>query len=961
LLLLNWSGVFKTILGIDTAILVTLLAGYKTFHNSISALLEKRISADIALCIAVIAALATGQYLAAAEAMFIVLVGEGLESYAAGRTTAAIEKFVEQMPRHACLVRDGQEEQIRAELLKSGDLIVVRSGERIPADGVIETGSSSIEESSVTGEPLPKEKQAGDEAFSGTLNASGLLQIRVTRAGDNTTLARVVQLVQEAQERRSPVERLADRYATFFLPALLVAAAATFLFTWDWLRTVSVLIVACPCALILATPTAMVAAMGGLARRGILVRGAAVLERAAQTDSIIFDKTGTITEGKFEIVRILPAGRSEQDVLALAAAAESASNHPLAAVIEAEAARRALLIPKVETAEVVPGRGATCIIQGAQVRAGSAQFLTDAGVQGLGPLAEAADESGATAVFVSSGSELAGAILLRDRLREGVREALQGLRNLGLSDHEILTGDRLRPSQVMARLAGIAKVTAELLPVEKAERVKGLIASGAKPAMIGEGLNDAPALANANVGIAVAGANDITAEAADAVYLSHSLASLPVFFETSRRAVRTAWQNIILFAGVLNAGAVALAATGTIGPVGAAVTHQLSSFFVMMNSLRLLRVRTRGRTGDYVRNVTRRAKPIIAEFVPKLEFDAIADWFLKSWPRLRKPLIYAAFGLYVGSGFYVVKPDENGIIERFGQKQLPYRDPGLHYKLPWPVERLTRIQPRRVRVVEIGFRTNTAAQQSEPVSYEWNSQHRAGRYQKIPEEALMLTGDQNMIELTAAIHYVPEHPDDFVFQQLDADATVRAAAESVVASVVTSSSLDEVLTLNRTNVQQRVQQVLQDRLNGYRAGVRVLHVMLEDVHPSIEVVDAFRQVSDAYEEKSRLINEAEGYRNEHLALARGNADALITNANAYSLGRTVRAEGDAGRFTARERAFQGAPQATESRLYLETIEDVLPGKKKLIVDKGKSRRNLFLLEDGVELPSGIRPLAEIRR
>src|SRR6516225_3299980 len=357
LLLANWLGIFRTIFGLDTAILITLLAGYKTFHNSITALLEKRISADIALCVAVIAALAAGQYLAAAEAMFIVLVGEGLESYAAGRTAAAIQRFVEQMPRRAHILRSGREEDIDAAALQSGDTIVVRAGERIPADGAIEGGHSFLDESSITGEPLPREKTPGDEVFSGSLNGDGLLRVRVARAGNETTLARLVKLVEEAQQRRAPVERLADRAAKFFLPALLLAAALTFFFTRDWMRTVAVLIVACPCALILATPTAMVAAIGGVARRGILVRGAAVLERAACVDTVVFDKTGTLTEGQFEITEIVGLDRGQPEVLALAAAAEQASDHPLARIIAEEMRRRGIVVPRAVEAHVAPGRG----------------------------------------------------------------------------------------------------------------------------------------------------------------------------------------------------------------------------------------------------------------------------------------------------------------------------------------------------------------------------------------------------------------------------------------------------------------------------------------------------------------------------------------------------------------------------------------------------------------------------
>jgi HflK protein len=965
LLLLNWTGVFRTLFGIDTAVFITLLAGYKTFYNSFSSILEKRISADIALCVAVAAALATGQYPAAAEAMFIVLVGEGLESYAAGRTSAAIERFVEQMPRTATVFREGREETIAAELLSPGDVILVRSGERIPADGVISSGHSTIDESSITGEPLPQEKKPGDEVFSGTLNNDTLLRVRVSRSGSNTTLARVIELVKEAQERRSPVERLADRAAKYFLPALLVSAALTFYFTRDWLRTVAVLIVACPCALILATPTAMVAAMGGLARRGILVRGAAVLERAAKTDVIVFDKTGTITEGKAEIIRVIGIDRSEEDVLALAAAAEKASYHPLARAIVAEAARRRLTVVEVHDAKVSPGLGALGRVHGLEIRAGNAEFLNHAGIMGTETLLAEADEAGAAAVLVAEGTNLAGAILFRDRVREGVEEALSTLRDLGIDDLRILTGDRKRSAEFVAREVGIAQIEAELLPAQKIERVQALVSAGKHPAMIGDGLNDAAALATANVGIAVAGASDVTAEAADVIYLPHTLEKLPEFFKMSRRAVRTAWQNIILFACIFNAAAVICAATGVIGPVGAAVTHQLSSFFVMMNSLRLLRVPGAGTSRvrqlwqealsrSPVPRTFARAQEIFAHF----EFGALLNFFIARWTRIRWPLAYAAVAAYVLSGVYTLRPDETGVVERFGRKLVPYTQAGLHYKLPWPIDRLTRLQARRVRVIEIGFRSDNANTAVEPGAYEWNLQHRSGRFRSVPEESLMLTGDQNMIELTATVHYIPDQPGDFLLRQLDADTTVRATAESVIESVVTSSSLDEVLTANRRAIESRAKAELQRRLNTYTSGVQVLAIKLEDVHPSLEVVDAFRRVSDAFEEKNRLINEAEGYQNEQLALAHGNTGAMMQNASAYSTGRTARAQGDADRFRQAEEAFRGNVKATESRLYLETMEDVLPGKKKLIVDKSRNKRHLFLLQDGVELPAGLRALPE---
>jgi P-type Cu+ transporter len=963
LLLLNWLGVFKTVFGIDTAILITLLAGYKTFYNSLSALLERRISADIALCVAVIAALATGNYLAAAEAMFIVLIGEGLESYASGRTAAAIKNFVEELPRTATILRDGSEEIIKAELLVPGDLILVRAGERIPADGVIESGYSHIDESSITGESVPQDKKPGDEVLSGTLNGNAALTVRVSRSGSETTISQVIALVQEAQERKSPVERLADRYAQYFLPALLLSAALTFYFTRDWSRTVAVLIVACPCALILATPTAMVAAIGGLARRGILVRGPAVLERAAKVNTLLFDKTGTITEGRFQIRQIIAVNHSEDDVLTLAAAAERSSHHPLAQIIVGETLRRGLSLIDPDAAEVLPGQGVCCRIGNREIYAGSATYLERIGVRGTDSLLSAADAAGSTAVLVAEGQTLVGAILLRDRLREGVSAALGKLRELGLTDQRLLTGDNRRTAEVIAREAGITEVEADLLPAQKVEAVKALIKSGRHPVMIGEGLNDAAALASADVGVAVSGASDITAEAADVVYLPESLENLPAFFLMSRKAIRTAWQNIILFAGVVNASAVVLAATGKLGPVSAAVTHQLSSFFVMLNSLRLLRAPGRSKSTwwkEHMRAVVpaqlslEKLSQRVNQFAGHLEFDALANSFLRSWPRLRRPLLSSAAALYVLSGIYTLRPDETGIIEHFGRKIVPYSGPGLHYKIPWPVDRLTRLQTNLVRTVEIGFRSNPKSSVAvEPSAYEWNAQHRTGRYTSVPEEASMLTGDQNMIELTATVFYRAERPDSYLFRQLDADATVRSASASVVENIVTAASLDEVLTLDRRAIEARARAVLQGRLDRYDSGIRVLQVKLEDVHPSQEVVDAFRKVSDAFEEKSRLINEAEGYRNEQLAVSRGNAKAMLKSAEAYRIQRQTRAQGDAARFQLAETAFRSASAATENRLYLETLEEVLPGKKKLILDKSQGKRHLLLLEDGVELPPNL--------
>lgn len=956
LLLLNLTGTFRYVWGIDTAAILTIFAGYRTFYNAIHGLLEKTISADLAICLAVIAALAIGEYLAAAEAMFIMLVGEGLEGYATRRTSTAIRRFVEQMPRRARLLKDGGEIEVDAAALIPGDIILVRAGERIPADGRVESGVSSVDESAITGESVPRDKQPGDEVFTGSLNGHALLGIRVERAGGETTLARVIQLVEQARERKAPVERLADRFAIYFVPGLLLAGAFTYYFTSDWLRTVSVLIVGCPCALILATPTAMVAAMGGLARRGILVRGGAVLQQAAKIDTIVFDKTGTLTEGRFEVVKVIAS--DEGELMRLAAAAERGSDHVLARVIVDEARSRGVEFPTPDAARILPGRGAECVLEGRVIRAGNAAFLNESSIPAPASALEEADRLGATAVLVADESRFVGAILLRDRIRRGAHAAIHGFRDLDIHHQVLLTGDRRRAAEAIARELELPSVEAELLPENKLDRVRQLSSQGKVVAMVGDGVNDAPALAAAQVGIAVSGASDITAEAADVVYMGQSLEQLPELVKVARRAVTIAWQNIIGFAVILNAVAIALASTGKLGPLGAAFTHQIGSFLVMLNALRLLAVERPGPPRfsgvlNWGKLWLSRIEP--DRFEPKLWFNRL----LENRQRCYRPLACAAAAFVVFNGFYLVPADEVGVIERFGKKVLPHSEPGLHYKLPWPVEKLTRVQARRVRVVEVGFRSVPGnAGESEPAAYEWNAQHRSGRFQRKPEEALMLSGDQNMTELTATVHFRLARPEDFIFRHLDAETTVRTATESVLHGVISSSPLDDMLTTRRRDAEARAKKELQARLDRYQSGVEVLQVKLLEVHPSVEVVDAFRDVSGAFEEKNRLINEAEAYRNEQIAMARGQAEARVKAAAGYSLGRKNRAAGDASRFTQFESAFRSAPGPTETRLYLETMEEVLAGRKKMIVEGGKSgRRHLMLVEDGVELGPAAMPPA----
>ena len=961
LLLLNFLGVWDTFLGVNTALFLTLIAGYKTFYRAIAELLEGKISADLAIVIAAFAATLVGEYWAAAEAMFIMLVGEGLEAWAAGRTEAAIHRFVDQLPRHATVERDGTEVEVHVEDLEPGEVVVVRAGERIAADGVVIEGSSSVDESPITGESAPRDKDAGADVFSGTINGHGRLRVRVTSAAEDSTLARLIQMVEDAHDRQAPVVRQADRYARYFLPAILILAGLTWYFSAEdgVIRAVAVLIVACPCALILATPAAMVAGIGGLARRGILVRGGTSLQTGAEIDTVVFDKTGTLTSGEFRILKILPVeGATEDQTLSLAAAAEAGSDHPLARIIVESARERGIAPAEASEARILPGRGAEARIPSGVVRAGNAQLLDDHGIAGAQALVEEGDRFGATPVLVALDQQIIGAILLRDTLREGVSEAIHELEHAGIGNIILLTGDRRKAADAMAREAGVTHVEAELLPEQKLDRIRQLQLQGRKVAMVGDGVNDAPALAAADVGIAIAGSGaDIAAEAADVVDLNRGVTKLPRFFDVSRGTVSVVWQNIILFAGIVNAVSVYYASTGSLGPAQGALVHQVSSILVMLNSVRLLRIeRPQGKVAWWRRGWNRTGVgPLWGRFAHGLSHLDPAAGFSWLWRRRSELLRPAAvlLGLWWAStAWFLLGPQERGVIERLGRRTEALREPGLNFKLPWPVDRLTRIEGARVRAVEIGFRTSSEGTYSEPPVYEWNVQHRGGRLEAREEESLMLSGDQNMIELSAVVHYRLARPDEFLFRQLDPEKTIRVAAESSLRSVVNQTALDPMLTTGRAELEALVKTELAGRLDRYETGAEVLSVRVQDVHPSVEVVDAFRDVAGAQEEKVRMVNEAEGYRNEQTALARGQAEARLAASEGYRAGRTNRAAGDATRFRLFEAQQRRHAGVTATRLYLETMDEILPGRKKLILDsKTGGKRTLYSIEDGVLLPN----------
>ena len=608
-LIFGWLGwePSRAPMGISLGWIAAILGAGRIVYGAVEALSQGRIGADIALAQACVAAIIIGQPFVAAEVVFIALVGEVLEAVTFARTQREIHRLLDQTPRVARVRRDGFEVEIPVAQVVSGDVVLVLAGERVPVDGPVLAGRSGVDQSALTGESMPVDKGVGDPVFTGTVNQFGLLEVRAEKVGHESTLGQVLRMVAEAQHRKAPIERQADRYARYFLPVVEVVAvltvAAGYLLKWPdtWSRAVAVLVVACPCALILATPAAVLAAMAWLARHGILIKGGAALERLAACDTFAFDKTGTLTRGLPELAGIYPLGdRSEDEVLALAAIAESSSKHPLAGLVARAASDRGLSSPSPIEVEASPGSGISARYrlegepdgsEGHRVLVGNRRMIDAAGVslEGAEGLLAEVDAKGETPLIVAVDGQVIGLIAARDVIRPEGHDVVHDLKHLGISEVAILTGDRGAAARAVAKRVHIKLVEAELLPAGKAAWIEGRQKDGRRVAMVGDGINDAPALARADVGIALgAMGSDLAAEAGDLVILGEPLANLPDLVKLSRATVAIIRQNILIFAFGLNALAMGSAALGILGPIPAAILHQAGSFLVLLNSMRLL-------------------------------------------------------------------------------------------------------------------------------------------------------------------------------------------------------------------------------------------------------------------------------------------------------------------------------------------------------------------------------------
>jgi P-type Cu+ transporter len=1034
----SWAA-YQSPLGFRLALLAAVLGGGRILYQTLEGLFEGRVGAELALSIAALAAIVLGEHLTAALVVFIALCGESVEGYTLDRAQSAIRRVFDLCPDVAHVLRGGREVDVPVAEIREGETVTIRPGERVPVDGTVSIGISTVDQSALTGESLPVDKQAGSEVFAGTLNQYGSLSVVANKVGEATTLAQIVELVAEATRQKTPLERTADRLARIFLPFVLGAALVT-LIAWRWSTgdwrngfrpALAVLVVACPCPLILATPTAVIAAMAWLARKGVVVKGSAALESLAVVDTIAFDKTGTLTRGELALAEMFAVPPcSETELLRVAAIAERRSEHLLARLIVREAESRNLVVPAIEDFTSHPGAGVVARIratllgpwvdslQNANTRAdvsavgdrstslctvlvgnrgllASRKIPIDSTIEARLSQIEA---TGATTLLVAVDGCLLGVIGVRDAVRDESRAVLAELKQAGVKSFALLTGDRPEAARAVAGSLGIFDdVEAAAFPADKARWIEEQKRRGRRVAMVGDGINDAPALAAADVGIALGGVgSDIAAEAGSLVLMGDPLRPLPGLFRLSQALVRNIRQSILLFAFGMNAVGILLCAVGLLNPVGGAVFHELASLAVMANAMRLLGFErlspdSAQRGWDY--------------------FSGAAEWLTQvlspsRWVfRLVENrsvivglLVPAAIFAWLMSGVVCIRDNERAFVTRFGRADVDLA-PGIHWRLPAPFERVYREPADQLRVVQIGFRATgerppTAAGAGRG-AIEWTSDHNEAGFESRPDESLVLTGDEVLVEMTAEVQWRISNVRQYAFGSVKPAETLRTVAESVLREMAARQTLDGILTERRPAIEDECLTRLRSRIQPLGLGIEITELTLLDVHPPRLAVSAYRDVADALEEKEQRVNEAEAYYAGRLLRAAGEralsilgdaaadsrqrfdkttaggvsgwtltdalwaelnresapsglvlsgeAASVLLSAREAATQTTQAAGGEADRFKELLGAYRSQPNLTSRHLYWQAITDSLAGRAVTIVDpKAGGRKRLFL-------------------
>jgi len=592
-LVLSITGALKGVLPFNIAWAAIVLCGVPILVGAFKGVVfEKNVKADLLVSLALVASVVSAEFFAAGEVALIMQIGSLLEDYTSGKAREGIEKLIDLSPRTARILRDGEAVEVPVEEVQVGDTLRVLAGETVPVDGTILTGETAIDQSVMTGESIPVDKKPGDTVCSGTVNQFGTFTMRADAVSTDSSLQRMVRLTKEAEENKAPIVKAADRWATWLVVIALSCAVITWIATGVFMRAVTVLVVFCPCAFILATPTAVLAGIGNAAKVGVIVRSGDALERLSRVRRLAFDKTGTLTYGKPKVTAFASVSPEVTDaqVLRLAALAEQHSEHPLGRAIRSAYAEMGGKAESVEDFKVAAGQGVSAEVDGQRVLVGKADFMAG---QGLHPedCEEACRgelEQGATVVYVSADGRLIGWLALRDTLRSDAKETVEKLKKAGVTPM-LLTGDNERAAASIARSVGIEDVRANLLPEQKLEIIRSCAGGDEPICMVGDGVNDALALTGADAGIAMGGiGSNIAVEAADAVLVSDDIRRLPYLLRLMRKVMGKVQVNIVASL-IINLAAVVLSAFGVLSPVTGALWHNCGSVFVVVNAALLLR------------------------------------------------------------------------------------------------------------------------------------------------------------------------------------------------------------------------------------------------------------------------------------------------------------------------------------------------------------------------------------
>ncbi|HET9375207.1 MAG TPA: cation-translocating P-type ATPase [Chthoniobacterales bacterium] len=567
----------------------TVIGGFPIYKEAWENLLKRRMTMELSMTIALLSALAIGQFFTAIVIAFFVLFAELLEGYTVGGGRRAIEKLVNALPRHVTVRRNGQQSELKADELSIGEVIVIRPGERIPVDGTVIKGCSYVDQSSITGESLPIEKTEQSKVFAGTINKNGVLEVSVERIGRDTTFGRIIQVVEQAEKSKAPVQRIADRLAAGLVYFALGAAVLTFLVTRNLTATIAVIIVAGACGVAAGTPLAILAGIGSAARRGIIVKGGLYLEKLAEIDTVVLDKTGTLTMGVPEVTGIRVAdGATEREVLENAAIAEQHSEHPIGEAVIRKSRAARISLREYSDLQYIPGKGVTCLDRGSKVVVGTRTLLEENGIDAHGAASFQGDtRPGETLVYVGRNTTVLGALTIADQLRSEAIQAVDQLKKQGYRTF-LLSGDSSEAASAIGAQLGVHEAIGNLLPEQKLEKVRELLQQGRKVAMVGDGVNDAPALAEATVGIAMGGGTDVALETADITLMTSDLSRLTEVFRIAKRCYLVIMFN---FWGTIAVDAlgIVLAFFGLLAPIFAALIHVGSELAFILNSARLFR------------------------------------------------------------------------------------------------------------------------------------------------------------------------------------------------------------------------------------------------------------------------------------------------------------------------------------------------------------------------------------